>query len=74
MMSEIVKVQIPLASNDHQPLPLVYAKGKRLMVMQELSRSAKKAMGEDVKAFFLAKWDRAHSQWVIGNRVKDRDW
>lgn len=74
MMNEIVKIQIPLASNDHKPLPLIYNKGKRLMAMQELSRATKRAMGDDVKAFFLAKWDATRTQWVIGNRVKDRDW
>ncbi len=71
-MKVIVKVQIPLMTND--PLALVYAKGRRLIVRQTLDLATKKAMGKDVKAFFEAEYRPTTASWSIGRRVADKRW
>jgi hypothetical protein len=71
-MSAIVKVQ--LALNDPSALPLVYAEGRKNMVQQSLDATTKRAMGDDVKAFFQAEFRHTVGQWAIGKRVKDRSW
>jgi hypothetical protein len=73
-MSEIVKVQIPLASNDPAALPLIYDRYREHETLQKLDHTTKKLMGTDVKAFFKAEWRHASQQWTLGNRVSDRDW
>lgn len=59
-MSEIVKVQLALLTNDprHRAgggFGLVYAKGKRLLVEQPLPSVTVKALGSDVTGYFLAE-------------------
>jgi len=73
-MTEIVKVQTPLSTNDPEHKALVYAKNKHRIVQQKLDHATQKLMGTDVKAFFQAEWREASQQWTIGKRVKDRDW
>jgi hypothetical protein len=74
-MTEIVKVQKALASNDPalMELALIYAKGRKCMVEQRLSDAVNAVMGADVKAFFEAEWLEI-GRWSIGKRVADRDW
>ena len=71
-MSEIVKVQVPLISNDPAEHALVYAEGRKRVVQQPLDYTTKQLMGDDSKAFFEAEFRRG--KWTIGKRVKDRDW
>jgi hypothetical protein len=73
-MSEIVKVQVPITASEADQMPLVYAKGHRLMVQQPLDLATKRAMGADFKAFFKAEYRPTLRRWSIGTRVKDRDW
>jgi hypothetical protein len=73
-MIEIVKVQLPLSSNDpeQRDLALVYAEGRRCMVQQPIDAATRAAMGGDVKAFFKADYKRG--TWKIGERVDDGEW
>ncbi|MBO4228372.1 hypothetical protein [Bradyrhizobium neotropicale] len=73
-MSEIVKVQLPLTSNDPRKLALVYAKGRKNMVQQPLDAITRKLMGADFKAFFEAEYQPARGTWLIGERVGHQDW
>jgi hypothetical protein len=73
-MSEIVKVQIPLATNDPAALPLIYDRHREHMTQQRIDHTTKKLMGTDVKAYFQAEWRHASQQWTLGKRVRDRDW
>ena len=73
-MSEIVKVQIPIATNDPNAQPLVYNKSRSRRAFQPLDAATKRALGNDDKAYFRAEWSVAKYQWLIGDRVKDRDW
>lgn len=74
-MTEVVKVQLPLASNDPamlDDLALVYDAQRKRMVRQPLDAATRIAMGRDVKAFFHAQYCDGH--WTIGRRVSDRSW
>jgi len=73
-MTEIVKVQLPLSTNDpdQRDFALVYAEGRRCMVQQRIDPGTRAAMGGDVKAFFEADYKRG--AWKIGSRVGDRRW
>ncbi|KRR21308.1 hypothetical protein CQ14_06575 [Bradyrhizobium lablabi] len=73
-MTDIVKVQRPLVTNDPNQLALVYAKNCRNMVQQPLDFATQKATGTDVKAFFEAEFRRSSGQWFIGKRVVNRKW
>lgn len=73
-MTEIVKVQLPIVTTDPHEPALVYAKGKKKLVQQQLDHGTRKAMGEDMKAFFEAEFSFTKQVWGIGKRVKDRDW
>ena len=74
-MSEVVKVQLPLGSDPPgDDLALVYGKGRKWMARQPLDHATKKAMGDDVKAYFEAQYRHSSGTWLIGKRVKDRDW
>jgi len=68
----IVKVQVPLATNDPDALALVYAKGHIGMTQQALSPGTLRQMKGDAKAFFEGHHNG--KRWVIGARVKDQDW
>ena len=72
-MSEVVKVQIPLETNDPEFRALMYNQQRR-MVQQKLDYTTKRLMGTDVKAFFEAEWRETKKEWTIGKRVKDREW
>jgi hypothetical protein len=73
-MTEIVKVQVPLATNvpAAAELALVYEEGRKRMVQQPLDLATRLAMGDDLKAFFHAQFSAGH--WTIGRRVRDREW
>lgn len=73
-MSDIVKVQLPISISDpaFANLALVYEEGRKRVVHQPLEKVTRIAMGDDVKAFFHAQF--SEGRWVIGRRVKDRDW
>jgi len=77
-MTEIVKVQLPLATNDEEfdqvvdDLALIYCKGRRRAVHQRLDAATMIAMGDDVRAFFRAQY--YDGQWTIGRRVRDQEW
>lgn len=70
----IVKVQRPLATNDHRArsLYLVYAEGRRYQNVQTISSEAKHALGSDFKGYFKATWNGWI--WSLGARVTDRGW
>jgi len=70
-MPDIVKVQLPLSTDDDN-LALVYEEGRKRMVRQPLDPATRTAMGGDVKAFFYAQY--FDGRWAIGRRVNDRDW
>jgi hypothetical protein len=73
-MTAIVKVQIPLATNDpgQTQKALVYAEGRRLVMQQKLDHATQSQMGNDLKAYFEAEY--RHGRWAIGHRVTDREW
>lgn len=75
-MSEIVKVQIALGSSPSspKPLPLVYDHSRRRISIQSLDKATHQALHGDVKGFFRAEWSNAKQQWLIAERVTDRDW
>lgn len=65
----IVKVQIPIFSNDPAAPVLIYDERRRHTVMQQqIDDNAKRLMGSDYKAFFEAEWDG--ETWKLGKRVR----
>lgn len=73
-MGTIVKVQIPMVTDDPHELVLVYAKDHANQSIQALDHATRQAMGKDYKAYFEAEFRRSIGQWFIGKRVKDREW
>jgi hypothetical protein len=74
-MSEIVKVQRPLSTNDLGNPWLIYDKDhKHLEHKPEATvpHGVKAAMGDDPKGYFMAIW--SGGGWKIGERVKEQKW
>lgn len=73
-MSEIVKVQVPLAGADvGSGRFLVYAKNRKHTVIQPIPEAAMKALGENPKGYFNATWSSIVG-WAIAERVADQSW
>jgi hypothetical protein len=73
-MVEVVKVQLPLFSNNPKAKPLVYGYPHRHPRQQTVGKATLKAMGDDVKAYFQADWNEHQNKWIIGKRIVDRSW
>jgi hypothetical protein len=50
----IVKVQLPLATNEPEPMALFYTEGKKFMILLPIDKHLLKKMKDDNKAFFYA--------------------
>lgn len=73
-MTEIVKVQVPLAGAAvGTERCLVYAKGRKHVSEQPIPDAARKALGDDPKGYFNGTWSSIVG-WAIADRVKDQDW
>jgi len=68
----IVKVQIPIVSNDPARPALVYAERHKNQVQQSLDAATVAQMGDDLKGYFEAEFK--NGRWIIGKRVADRKW
>jgi hypothetical protein len=73
MTFEIVKVQLPLFSTAVADHVLVYNEDRSKWTEQNISDRTRKAIGEDVKAFFNAEFDES-GVWIIADRVDDQPW
>jgi hypothetical protein len=73
-MTEVVKVQIPLTTNDPKAPALIYDKHEKNVAKQSLDYGTLKALGDDVKGFFEGEWHATTGKWSLGRRVKDRKW
>lgn len=69
----VVKIQIPIATNDPNPRCLIYEKGKKNMVQQFVSQKVIDAMHGDNRAFFEAELDGG--RWIImSRRLPEQFW
>ena len=70
----IVKVQRPIASSeDISTVPwLFYSKGRVNKIFQKPNAVVRELMGDDLKGYFQGWF--SHGIWVVGHRVRDRDW
>jgi hypothetical protein len=75
-MTDIVKVQRPLMTNDADIPWLIYDKShKRSQQLPQrvIPPAAVRALGNDPKGYFEGHWSSMFG-WVIGKRVKNQDW
>ena len=75
-MTEIIKVQRPLRTNDPTIPWLIYDKSRKRE--QQLPQSiippaAVKALGNDPKGYFEGHWSSIVG-WAIGKRVNNQGW
>lgn len=70
----IVKVQIPLMSNDPNVGCLVYGKGHKGSREQTITQKNFDDLKGDLKGYFEAWLNFKTNCWVIGKRVEDQDW
>jgi len=68
----VVKVQIPLVTNDPHAPALIYDRNRKHQVLQKLDAKTREQMGSSVKAFFRAEWDG--EEWKIGRRMAFEFW
>ena len=72
---QIVKVQLPLASNHEEGLgvALVYAKGHVNLQHMQITQELLDKMGDHPKRFFYATWAEP-AGWTIGNGASWQNW
>ena len=75
-MTEIVKVQRPLATNDAALPWLIYDRNRRHVAevpQSIIPAHVRKAMGKSAKAYFVGAWSSIVG-WGLSMRVADQDW
>lgn len=75
MPRQIVKVQIPLATNDPLELCLIYDQHRAHVV--HCTRKTTKAKMVELgvpKAFFYADWHDKSRKWNVHDRAPDQEW
>lgn len=72
----IVKVQLPISTNEPTPQMLVYTQDRRVEVMMPVSeRMASELKEFPYKGFFQAYWAKGTAnELVFGKRVPDAEW
>lgn len=70
----IVKVQMPLATNEEEPLALVYNKDRSYRVFMRITPELEKAMGDRAKVYFKAHYDRENHNTVLGEEMELQRW
>jgi hypothetical protein len=74
-MTEVIKVQRPLSSNDLGNPWLLYDKGRVHVVHTKealMDKTVRAAMGNAIKGYFEAEW--SSEGWKIGKKARDQDW
>lgn len=77
IVEHIVKVQRPVYSSDPNMPWLVYDQLRSREVQikdKDIPTHVKKAMGNDLKAFFKARWDTEKDTWNILGKTNWRSW
>lgn len=57
MKTEIVKLQMPLATNATEPMALVYNKSRKFETFLKITEDLAELMGDEPKAYFKANID-----------------
>ena len=70
----IVKVQLPLMSNDPQPLALVYNRSRSYDVDMIVSKALIKAMKGQPKKFWYAHYDPETNNTVLEREAPVQNW
>lgn len=70
----IVKIQLPLATNDPDPKVLVYNEKRSFQAMLPVTDEIKRAMCGDVKAFFSIEYNLGTKQITHMKREKWQEW
>ena len=69
-MTEIVKVQVPVAGNGSA---LIYDKARKHMAQRKLMSHEKILMGNALKAYFYGAWSSVVG-WGLSSRAPDQEW
>ena len=65
MTKIIVKVQLPILTNDPCPHALIYSRGKKFIASLPVTPQLKEKMGSEIKQFFY---------WVDGKIAEKAPW
>lgn len=70
----IVKIQLPLVTNEPEPVALVYNKDRSFTTQIPIGEEAKKVFGDDPKQFWKVNLDHETKEVDLIKRVRDRKW
>lgn len=71
----IVKVQLPLATNEAVPKMLVYTENRRFEMMMPITERMQTELREyPHKGYFRLTFDMAIGDWCFGERVDAQEW
>ena len=70
----IVKVQIPLATNEAEPLAYVYNRDRDYKMFMQITPDLIEAMRGTPKKFFHAHYDLENNDTVLGKEAPWQSW
>lgn len=70
----IVKIQLPIVSNDPKAGALIYAQGRALSTQQGITPDVVRKMKGSLKAFFYADYNHGQARWHIKDLAPYQDW
>lgn len=70
----IVKVQLPLSTNEPEPLALVYNENRKYDVFMRITPDLIKVMEGRPKAFFHATYDKVANNTILGKEAPHQPW
>jgi hypothetical protein len=68
----VIKVQLPVVTNNPEAVALVYDKEQKHYAEQPIDLKTRIAMKADLRAFFEGVWH--NNVWVIGKRLPEQFW
>lgn len=72
--SLIVKVQVPIATNEPTAMAMVYNKSRDFQVFMEITPELMKAMDGRFKAFFKAHYDQQNNNTILEAEAPQQNW
>lgn len=70
----IVKVQIPVVTNDPNAMALVYNEDRSFDVFMPITKDLKKAMGDNKKQYFHAEYDKKNNNTILKGKAPWQSW
>lgn len=73
-MLTVIKVQLPVTTNEKEPLMLVYNKDRSFFRQMPITSEIKEKMGCSYKKYFMARIRAKNGKMKLLKEVRPREW